>query len=268
MPDGAATMVAFALVAAAWLAAVVDVELARRQLIALVGVAVISVLAARQELPRESLWQGFPLALLAFVPMGPSVGRIRWLSAIAAVSTLGIVLTAGHDGGAQWGPRFLLVAAPVVIVLAAHGASEALGPGYGRTARIAVVALILIAGVATSRAAYRELRGSKRAYARIVSTAATVTSPGEVLLSNVWWLDQIAAPLYGTRTFLYADSQQTATGILRELTEARIDKATLVTTMEEGGEALDRALAGTCFQITGTREIPERSLRFTSARCK
>ena len=268
VPDGAATMVAFALVAAAWLAAVVDVELARRQLIALVGVAVISVLAARQELPRESLWQGFPLALLAFVPMGPSVGRIRWLSAIAAVSTLGIVLTAAHDGGAQWGPRFLLVAAPVVIVLAAHGASEALGPGYGRTARIAVVALILIAGVATSRAAYRELRGSKRAYARIVSTAATVTSPGEVLLSNVWWFDQIAAPLYGTRTFLYADSQQTATGILRELTEARIDKATLVTTMEEGGEALDRALAGTCFQITGTREIPERSLRFTSARCR
>ena len=159
------------------------------------------------------------------------------------------------------------MAAPVVIVLAAHGASEALGPGYGRAARIAIVALILIAGLATSRAAYRELRGSKRAYARIVSTAAAVTSPGEVLVSNVWWFDQIAAPLYGTRTFLYADSQQTATEIVRELTDARIDKATLVTTMEEGGEALDRALASTCFQIVGVREIRERSLRFASARC-
>ena len=267
VPDAAAAMVAFALVAAAWLTAVVNLDLARRQLIALAGVALVSVLAARQELPRESLWQGFPLALLAFVPTTPSAGRVRWLHAMAAVSILGIVLTAAHDGGAQWGPRFLLVAAPVVIVLAAHGASEALGPGYGRAARIAIVALILIAGLATSRAAYRELRGSKRAYARIVSTTAAVTSPGDVLLSNVWRFDQITAPLYGTRTFLYADSQQTTTGILRELTDAHIDKATLVTTMEEGGEALDRALAGTCFQIVDVREIRERSLRFASARC-
>ena len=267
VPDGAAAMAAFALVAAAWLTAFVNLDLARRQLIALAGVALIAVLAARQELPRESLWQGFPLALLALVPTHPSAGRVRWLYVMAAVTILGIVLTAAHDGGAQWGPRFLLVAAPVVIVLAAHAASDALGPGYARTARIAVVALILIAGLATSRAAYRELRGSKRFYARIVSTAAAVTSPEEVLVTNVWWFDQIAAPLYGTRTFLYASSQQAATGILRELTDARIDRATLVTTTEEGGEPLDPALIGTCFQITGVRQIPERSLRFASARC-
>ena len=266
-PNSAVAMVPFILVAAAWLAALMKVELAKRQMIALAGVALLSVLAARQELPRESLWQGFPLALLALVPTSAWAGRVRWLYVIAAVSTLGIVLTAAHDGGAQWGPRFLLVTAPVVLVLAAHGASDALNPGYGRVVRVSIVALILIAGLATSRAAYRELRGSKRFYARVVSTAAAVTPPEEVLLTNVWWFDQIVAPLYGTRTFLYADSQQTATGILRELTDAHIDRATLVTTMEEGGEALDRALAGTCFEILGTREIPERSLRFASARC-
>ena len=266
-PHSAAAMVAFALVAAAWLAAVMKVELAKRQLIALAGVAVLSVLAARQALPRESLWQGFPLALLALIPTSASAGRVRWLYAIAAVSTLGIVLTAAHDGGAQWGPRFLLVTAPVVIILAAHGASDALNPGYGRVLRIGIVALILIAGLATSRAAYRELRGSKRFYARVVSTTGAVTSPEEVILTNVWWFDQIAAPLHGTRTFLYADSRQTAAEIVRQLTEARIGRVTLVTTKEEGGETLDRALAGTCFQITGVREIPERSLRFASALC-
>ncbi len=266
-PHSAAAMAAFALVAAAWLAAFMKVELAKRQMIALAGVALLSVLAARQALPRESLWQGFPLALLALVPTSTSAGRLRWLHVIAAVSTLGIVLTAAHDGGAQWGPRFLLVTAPVVILLAAHGASDALNPGYGRLLRIGMVALILIAGLATSRAAYRELRGSKRFYAHVVSTAAAVMPPDEVFLTNVWWFDQIAAPLYGTRTFLYADSQQTASGILRELTNARIGRVTLVTTKEEGGEPLDRAVAGTCFEITGTREIPERSLRFASARC-
>jgi hypothetical protein len=266
-PHSAAVMVAFALVAAAWLAAFMKVELAKRQTIALAGVALLSVLAARQALPRESLWQAFPLALLALVPASTSAGRVRWLYVIAAVSILGIVLTAAHDGGAQWGPRFLLVTAPVVLVLAAHGASDALNPGYGRVLRIGIVALILIAGLATSRAAYRELRGSKRFYARVVSTATAVTSPEEVLLTNVWWFDQIAAPLYGTRTFLYANSPQTATEIVRQLTEARIGRVTLVTTKEEGGELLDDALAGTCFEIVGTREIPERRLRFASARC-
>jgi hypothetical protein len=266
-PDSIAALSGFALIAAAWLAAVVNVELARRQTIALVGVAVISALAALQALPRESLWQAFPLALLALIPARASTGRVRRLYVMAAVSTMGIVLTAAHDGGAQWGPRFLLVTAPVLIVLAAYGASDALSDGSGRLIRAGLVALIVIAGLATSRAAYRELRGSKQAYARIVSTTAALTSPGEVILTNVWWFDQIAAPLHGTRTFLYADSHRVAAEILGKLMTARITRATLVTTMEEGGEVLDPAIAGTCFQIVGTREIPERSLRFASVRC-
>jgi hypothetical protein len=266
-PQSAAEMVGFALIAAAWLAAFTNIQLAGRQTFALLGVALISILAALPALPRESLWQAFPLALLVLVPTSPSGGRIRALYVLAAVSTLGIVLTAAHGGGAQWGPRFLLVTAPALMVLAAHAASNALGAGNGRVVRIGLVALIVIAGLATTRAAYRELRGSKRAYARIVTTTADLTSPGGVLLTNVWWFDQIAAPLYGSRTFLYAGSQQAAAEILRDLTRSDVAEATLVTTMEEGGETLDRAVAGTCFRIVGTREIPERRLRFASARC-
>jgi hypothetical protein len=266
-PESGAAFVGFALIAAAWLAAFVNIELARRQMIALIGVALISILAALQELPRESLWQAFPLALLALVPTRTSTGRVGSLYLLAIVSAIAIVLTATNDGGAQWGPRYLLVTAPVIIVLAALGGSHALSDGYGRGVRVAIVALILLAGLATSRAAYRELRGSKRTYARIVSATTDFTSPGDVVLTNVWWFDQITAPLYGTRTFLYANSQQVATDILHDLRTARITQATLVMTMEEGGGMLDRALDGTCFQIVRSREIPERSLRFVSARC-
>ena len=266
-PQSVPVMVGIALIAAAWMLSLANVNLARRQNIALIGAALIAVLAARQQLPRESLWQAFPVALLSLVPTNTAVGHVRRLYAVAAFSTVAILLTAIHYGGAQWGPRFLLVMSPALIVLATHGASEAMKDGFARRVRVGLVVLVLITGLAASRAAYRELRGSKRAYARVVSTTADVSKSGEVLLTNVWWFDQIAAPLYGTRTFLYAGTEQVATEIVGELTSARIDRVTLVTTMEDGGAELDGALDGTCFRIVDRRVIPERSLRFASARC-
>jgi hypothetical protein len=266
-PDSAAEVGGLACIAAAWLTAFAKINLGRRQMMALTGVAVISALAALQELPRESLWQAFPMALLALVPTTGAAGRVRSLYAVAAVSMVGIVLTAAHDGGAQWGPRFLLIVTPVLIVLAAHNASDALRNGRHRALRIGLVALIVLAGIATSRAAYRELRGSKLAYARVVSTTADVAPAGGVLLTNVWWFDQITAPLYGTRTFLFAGTQGAAAEILRELTRARVTRVTLVTTGEQGGETLDDAVNGTCFRVVGRRGLPERNLRFSSARC-
>jgi hypothetical protein len=267
LPHSVPVAVGLALIAFAWLTVVANIELAKRQVVAPTGVALISVLAALQKVPRESLWQSFPLALMALVPTNASGGGARKLYVVAAVSTLGIVLTAAHDGGAQWGPRFLLVTAPALIILAAHSASDALSHGSGRFIRVGLVALILIGGLATSRVAYRELRGSKRSYARIVSTTSDVTSPTDIVLTNVWWFDQIAAPLYGTRTFLYASSPRVAADILGDLARANITHATLITTTEEAGEALDSALDGSCFRIMRARQIPERRLRFVSVRC-
>jgi hypothetical protein len=154
------------------------------------------------------------------------------------------------------------------MVLAARGATNAAGEGRGRPLRVALIALVLIAGLATSRAAYRELRGAKRGYHRMVSATASLTSPGDFVLTNVWWFDQVAASLHGSRVFLYAGNRSSARQALAELAGARIHQARLIWTEEEGAESLDGATAGTCFDVVSIEQIPERSLRVASARCR
>ncbi len=267
-PYSLVAAVGFLLVAAAWISRIFNVDLRTRQTIGLLGVAAISVAAAQRLLPRESLWQAFPLSLLALVPTAALTPLARHMYIIVSVTAVGIVLTATHDGGAQWGARFLLVTAPPLIVLASRGATDAAGAGRGRSIRVVLVVLTLFAGLATSRAAYRELRGAKREYARVVSATASLTSPGDVILTNVWWFDQITASLHGSRVFLYAADRASVMEALAELTRARIHHVALVWTSEKGGEPLNAAVNGTCFQVLSVREIPERSLRIASVQCR
>jgi hypothetical protein len=266
-PHSAVATVGFALIAIAWIARRFNVELRTRQIIALFGAAAISVLAAERLIPRESLWQGFPIALLALVPTATLAARTRHLYVLAGLTVAGIVVTSTHDGGAQWGARFLLVTAPPLIILAARGATDAACEGRWRRLRVALVALVLIAGLATSRAAYRELRGSKREYQRIVSATASLTSPASVILTNVWWFDSVTASLYGSREFLYLPSRTSVTQALTEISRANVTRATLVWTTEPGGESLESAVEGTCFTVPGVESIPQRGLRLAHARC-
>jgi hypothetical protein len=253
------------LVAAAWLMGLASRPWRERQLVALAGVAIVAVLAADNALRGESFWQGFPIALLALVPAGPLAVPLRRLAFVAAATIAGIVLTATHDGGAQWGARYLLVAAPPLLLLAARAATEATGAGRWRAARMATVAVILIAGAMTSRQAYLDLRGAKRRAGAIVAATAALP-PGETVLTNVWWFDQMTASLHGTRTVLVADSPGAATMALTALGRRGLP-VTLVWTADAEGEPLDSAVHGTCYRITSVQEVPERELRFASARC-
>jgi hypothetical protein len=268
-PASFAEATGFACVAAAWLAALFKVDLRTRQTAALAGTAVVAMLAARRGLPLPSFWQGFPLALLALVPVSASTPAARRLGIAALVAAAGVVLTATNDGGAQWGTRFLLVATPPLLLLAARGVSDAAAPGAWRVSRLALVAVILLAGAATSRSAYLELRGSKRNYESLVAATQSFTRPGDVVLTNLWWLDQVTAALHGTRTFLYVADRAAASRALATLGAEHIDAVTLAWSADgaESAFALDAALDGTCFRIVAAREVPLRSLRLASARC-
>jgi hypothetical protein len=266
-PHSVVAVAGFLLIAAGWLSGFFNVAVEGRQIIGLLGVTVTSILAAERLLARESLWQAFPVALLALVPGATLAAKTRHLYVLAGLTVAGILVTATHDGGAQWGARFLLVTAPPLIILAARGATDAASEGRWRELRVALVALILIAGLATSRAAYRELRGSKRDYQRIVSATASLTAPAAVILTNVWWFDSVTASLYGSREFLYLPSRPSITQALIELSRANITRATLVWTTEPGGESLESAVEGTCFTLLAVETIRERGLRFAQARC-
>ena len=52
--------------------------------------------------------------------------------------------------------------------------------------------------------AYRQLRSAKATYGRVVDFVARNTQPGAPVVTDVWWLDQIASSAVNRRTFLFA----------------------------------------------------------------
>jgi hypothetical protein len=276
-PASIVETIGLALVAAAWIAALFDgqgrgpsgplVHLRTRQLVALAGVATVAVLAARRALPAQAFLQGFPLVLLALVPSTHWPSGARRLGLTALVAAAGVVLTATNDGGAQWGTRYLLVAAPPLLLLAARGATEAAGEGAWRAPRVAALAVILLAGAMTSRSAYLELRGAKRNYDGLVATVASVVPPGGVIVTNAWWLDQVAAALHGTRTFLYVPDGPAASRALATIRAERLDDVTLAWSREASPFPLEAALDGTCFRVVASHDVPLRQVRLATARC-
>jgi len=169
------------LVAAAWTPVPFARELRTRQLTALIGATVVAILAAQGALPDRAFLQGFPVALLAFVPAASVPASARYLYSLAFAAIAGVVLTATNDGGAQWGTRYLLIAAPPLLLLAARAATDATGEGRWRALRVAAVAVVCLAGAMTSRAGYLELRGTKRNYDGLVSATASFTPPGGIV---------------------------------------------------------------------------------------
>ena len=153
-------------------------------------------------------------------------------------------------------------------MLVAGSAAVTAGEGRVRALRMALVALVLVAGAATSRAAYRELRSSKQAYERIVRATAARTDPGDVILTNVWWFDLVTASLYDTRLFLYVPDGDSARRAVSSLARAGHAEITLVWSREDGGRSLAPALVGSCFEIASSQDVPVRSVRLATARCR
>jgi hypothetical protein len=253
-----------AIAAVAWAARGRDLRV--RQAIALGGAACIAIAAVAGAFTREALWTAAPIASLLFVPaVGTLLTRRMWL--IAAVSLLGILLTSAHDGGAQWGPRFLLIGAPAILLLASYAAASALQPGYLRVLRVGLVIVILACGVWTTRAAYRELRGAKQFYAELVREVESATQPGDYVVTNVWWFRQVVATLDPTRTILVAADERQTVEILTRLERAGIQQAVVVWTGEADGVPLDAAIRRTCFRVGDVRRITQRDLNVASVRC-
>jgi hypothetical protein len=124
---------------------------------------------------------------------------------VAAITcAAGVLATVPNDGGAQWGPRYLLVAVPALLLLAADTAT-AWWSARQTALTVALVALLL-AGMAMTRAAYRGLRGSKQQYAQFVDGFELARGSVTTIVTDLWWLDQVAAATYPEARFLYVSS--------------------------------------------------------------
>ncbi|MGE5815166.1 MAG: hypothetical protein ACM36C_11810 [Acidobacteriota bacterium] len=229
----------------------------------LAGGLLIAASAAFGELPRESLWTAWPVGVLALTGLRRDRSTAM-LGTISLITLSGITLTSTHDGGAQWGPRFLLIAAPALVLLAAKAAQELTTAVPYRTLTAVLVVLVCMCGAASTRRAYRELRASKRYYARVVAAAQRVIPPGGYAITDVWWFDQIAAPLWRSRTILYVKDEPTTRTATEALALAGIVSVVLVSSGEEPGEF---GVTGSCFHEVHVEAIEERRLRFATLQC-
>jgi hypothetical protein len=141
-----------------------------------------------------------PLALAGLGVWHQRNPPVRLLLGAALVFAGGVLLTAPNDGGAQWGPRYLLVSTALLALLGLLAVQ-----GSGRAQRLALSAL-LVAGLVSSLYGVLLLRESTQNSLRIVQVVNAQPSP--VVLTDVWYGPQLLAPLYLERDLLYIDGPE------------------------------------------------------------
>jgi hypothetical protein len=189
---------------------------------------------------EAGLWRATPVIAVALAaPLRDPArrgGAFLWI--VAAVDTALVVLTAPNDGGAQWGPRYLLFAYVPLAVLAADAAPPARHAGFAglrgafglqRTVAAVLVLLVLVVGAWSQRAGYRTLRGTKAEYGRLVDALSAAVPAGGTVVTDVWWLDQVAAGLAPRARFLYADDDREAVELTATLQAAYMSPVVRVT---------------------------------------
>jgi hypothetical protein len=196
------------------------------------------------------------LALAA--PFTKEGGR-RFLWTAALVSSTLVLLTTPNNGGAQWGPRYLLFAfVPASILIADVLQSTARS---WRVPGAAMATAFVIVNLLVQRNAYKELQGAKRTYERIVAFTERETPPGSYIVTDLWWLDQITASLYPTRTMLFAATPAAAERAIRLLADANVPDVSIIRSREESSrDALDRWLDHSGFRQTTQADIADRTL--------
>jgi hypothetical protein len=235
-------------------------------------------------LTREWLRMRTDIASRWFLPGAPAAGEIwgvallgclalGWISprsrrgGSAFLATVGLIdvalvlLTAPNDGGGQWSPRYLLFAfVPAAILAAAWVARPRRAGLVGATA-----AVVFLAGAWAQREGYRELRGAKLTYGRVLEFVRHEVPAGGWAVTDVWWLDQVAAAATDERHILFAASPDAGREAVQRLARAGTPSFTFIGSRQESpGEPawLDR----TCYREETRREIPERTLVATRYR--
>lgn len=239
--------------------------------VAIAGAVVVAVAAVRRDVPREGLWAVFPFALLALLPESDASsrwpGRLRGLAILFIASTW---LTTSNLGGGQWGPRYLLPVCLPLSVLVALVVRDALREaGWRRVVNVALLAPLAVASLWIQRDSYRgALRATKRDYAQIVEGLRAQTRTVHYVVTDLWWLGQIAADLQPEVTFLHVKTTDQAQQAVQQLAAADAPQFVVARSSEESraGETANW-LTGTCYAATPTASVPVRRLELSVASC-
>ncbi|GIW07210.1 MAG: hypothetical protein KatS3mg060_2015 [Dehalococcoidia bacterium] len=174
------------------------------------GAGALALLSLALRLAPVDLVASYPFILAALFALGtPPTGqrgvvyRVFGLSAL--LSLLFAMLTAPSSGGAQHGPRYLMLAYPLLAGCAILALERwaALPHSRLRTVGLATAALLVVASLAVQVAGLRNLVVIREQYARIARAAALVPGP---IVTDLWWYPQvIPAELLRRPVFFVSD---------------------------------------------------------------
>lgn len=212
---------------------------------------------ARGPVHAASFWSVAPAAVVAVAGiLRPSERHERpFLWAVTAL-TIGLtVLIAPNDGGGQWAPRYLLAAFVPLTLLAA----DTLQDLPRRPVAVLLIVVLVFAGVWVQRSAYRSLRGTKATYGRLADAVERLSSPGLPVVTDAWWLDQLAAAALEHRNVLVAASTADARDIVKRFSDLASPSVTVVRSREEAGE-VEPWSTGTCYFVEAKEDVDVRGV--------
>lgn len=105
---------------------------------------------------------------------------------------------------------------------------------------------------------------STRPHGTLAQSIERESAAGDYIVTNTWWLDQIAATLYPSRTFIVASTPTEMTDILQRLHDAGIETIR-VAWSDEPGEAGAPLLDGSCYRVESRRRLSERHVTIATA---
>ena len=180
-----------------------------------------------------SFWAAAPVAVLAFVPL-PSgierrgrrflwiVGVLTWRSCCWPRRTTG----AGNGDlvicclrTSRWFSWRLMRSMP-----------------FPTKAECVALIVLLVGCIWIQRTGYRQLRGTKQMYGRVVDFVAKEVEPGGYVVTDLWWLDQVAAAATSQRQLVYAGDETTATDIMRRLNKEVVPIVTVIRSQSESAD--------------------------------
>jgi hypothetical protein len=231
------------------------------------------------EASPSSFWRVAPAVLLALAwrPMsyfGAAARRGRAFLLVAAAATgLLVALTAPDAGGAQWGPRYLLLVYPPLAILITDtvtyvvrflGAPKRIPRGTGTGGKrlraraftaivVAAVMVLAVGAIWLQRSAYNELRGAKVTSARMVDFIGAHTTPAGAVVTDLSWVAQAAAALATSRRFYVVSTPDQAAEALARLSQAGEPGVTLLRSPIDSPGPFSEWLVDTCFTFADER---------------
>ena len=169
----------------------------------------------------------FVLALL-YSPWLLADDQTRIARYLIVSGILTVLLTAAivpSTGGAQWSPRYFLLATPLLAVPAVQtGRSRSARRASALFARASLAAsfVMLVFGIAY-------LEGAKNLFAGVTHSVARLTRDGDIIITDVFWVPEVASTLAPSRRMLFSWDLGNAAQMAAPGVRAGVERFSLVT---------------------------------------